>query len=86
MARPPASAAGTLAPSALSRFPELPAAMSRQDISEVVAAFGQAALRAKACGFDAVQLHGAHGYLINQFLSPLTNRRTDEYGGAIANR
>ncbi len=63
-----------------------PEAMSKQDIQEVVSAFGQAAARAKDYGFDAVQLHGAHGYLINQFLSPITNKRDDEYGGALENR
>jgi 2,4-dienoyl-CoA reductase-like NADH-dependent reductase (Old Yellow Enzyme family) len=60
--------------------------MSKQDIDEIVAAFGDAARRAKKAGFDAVQLHGAHGYLINEFLSPLTNRRTDDYGGPVENR
>ena len=77
-----------LAPSAVkvAQFPELPQEMSQGDIKEIVAAFGEAAGRAKAFGFDAVQLHGAHGYLINQFLSPLTNQRTDEYGGSIGDR
>ena len=77
-----------LAPSAVetAQFPEVPTEMSQTDIDEIVAAFGAAALRAKNYGFDAVQLHGAHGYLINQFLSPLTNQRTDGYGGAIENR
>ncbi len=77
-----------LAPSAVQvdQFPEVPLEMSGDDIAAVIAAFAQAAGRAKAYGFDAVQLHGAHGYLINQFLSPLTNRRTDEYGGGIENR
>ncbi len=60
--------------------------MSKQDIDEIVAAFGDGARRAKDYGFDAVQLHAAHGYLINQFLSPLTNLRTDEYGGPVENR
>jgi 2,4-dienoyl-CoA reductase-like NADH-dependent reductase (Old Yellow Enzyme family) len=60
--------------------------MSKKDIDEIVAAFGDAARRAKEYGFDAVQLHSAHGYLINQFLSPVTNRRTDGYGGSVANR
>ena len=60
--------------------------MTVEDISRVVDAFGAGARRAKDWGFDAVQLHGAHGYLINQFLSPLTNRRTDAYGGSIENR
>ncbi len=63
-----------------------PEAMSKQDIAGVVAAFGQAAARAKDYGFDAVELHGAHGYLINQFLSPITNQRDDEYGGTLDNR
>ncbi len=60
--------------------------MTARDISEVVAAFGEAARRAKQYGMDAVQLHMAHGYLVNQFLSPLTNQRTDGYGGSIKNR
>lgn len=60
--------------------------MSKEDISRVVRAFGDAAARAKRSGFDAVEIHSAHGYLLSQFLSPLVNRRTDEYGGALANR
>lgn len=77
-----------LAPSALEldQYPELPAEMTGEDISRVITAFGAGARRAKEWGFDAVQLHGAHGYLINQFLSPLTNLRQDEYGGSIENR
>ena len=77
-----------LAPSAVKvdQFPEQPAEMTLKDIREIVAAFGDAARRAREYGFDAVQLHGAHGYLINQFLSPLTNRRSDEYGGPVENR
>ena len=77
-----------LAPSAvkIDQYPELPAAMTGEDISRVIGAFGEGARRAKDWGFDAVQLHGAHGYLINQFLSPLANQRQDEYGGSIENR
>ncbi len=60
--------------------------MSKEDIDEIIAAFGEGARRAKSYGFDAVQLHAAHGYLINQFLSPLTNRRIDGYGGSLKNR
>lgn len=77
-----------LAPSAVqvAQFPEVPQEMSKKDIAEIVAAFGDAARRAKSFGFDAVQLHSAHGYLINQFLSPHINKRTDEYGGSIENR
>ena len=77
-----------LAPSAVkvAQFPEEPEAMSKQDIDEIVAAFGVGARRAREYGFDSVQLHAAHGYLINQFLSPLTNRRTDGYGGPVENR
>ncbi len=77
-----------LAPSAVKveQFPEEPEAMIQGDIEEVISAFGYGARRAKEYGFDAVQLHAAHGYLINQFLSPLTNHRIDGYGGPIGNR
>jgi 2,4-dienoyl-CoA reductase-like NADH-dependent reductase (Old Yellow Enzyme family) len=60
--------------------------MTINDIKELVTAFAAAAVRAKDAGFDAVQLHSAHGYLLSQFLSPIFNRRRDEYGGSIANR
>lgn len=77
-----------IAPSAIKvdQFPEMPEELTKDEITKIVAAFGNAAYRAKMWGFDAVQLHGAHGFLINQFLSPLTNRRTDTYGGSIENR
>ena len=65
---------------------DTPREMTEEDISEVVTAFGEAARRAKQAGFDGVQLHGAHGYLINQFLSPLCNQRQDAYGGSLENR
>jgi NADPH2 dehydrogenase len=65
---------------------DVPEAMTRGMIDEVCTAFGQAAARACAAGFDAVEIHAAHGFLLCQFLSPLTNRRTDEYGGDIGNR
>ncbi len=70
----------------VAQFPAEPTALTLAQIQEIAVGFGRSASRAKAWGFDAVQLHGAHGYLINQFLSPLTNRRTDEYGGGIENR
>lgn len=77
-----------LAPSAVKvdQFPETPQELSVDEIARLVAAFAASAEKAKEYGFDAVQLHGAHGYLINQFLSPLTNRRNDGYGGSKENR
>ncbi len=77
-----------IAPSAVKvdQYPEEVQEMSIEEIGDVISCFAQAAKRAKEYGFDAVQLHGAHGYLINQFLSPLTNRRFDEYGGNDDNR
>ena len=65
---------------------EVPQELSTEKIKELVAAYGDAAKRAKDAGFDAIELHGAHGYLINQFLSPYSNTRTDAYGGSLENR
>lgn len=77
-----------LAPSAVEvdQYSEIPAELTRDQIHDIAAAFGDGARRAREWGFDAVQLHGAHGYLVNQFLSPLTNQRTDGYGGSFENR
>lgn len=61
-------------------------AMTREDIEKVCAAFAAAARRVKAAGFDGVEIHAAHGYLLNQFYSPLSNHRTDEYGGSEEKR
>lgn len=63
-----------------------PCAMTTADIAEVVAAFRQAAERALHCGFDVLEVHAAHGYLIHEFLSPFSNTRTDEYGGPFEHR
>ncbi|WP_078552972.1 NADPH dehydrogenase NamA [Bacillus alkalicellulosilyticus] len=60
---------------------KVPTEMSKEDIEETINAFKEGAVRAKAAGFDIIEIHAAHGYLINEFLSPLTNQRTDEYGG-----
>lgn len=60
--------------------------LTQEEISGICAAFGRAAGRAKAAGFDAVQIHSAHGYLLSEFLSPFFNRRNDEYGGPVENR
>ena len=63
-----------------------PKEMSLGEVKETIAAFQAGATRAKEAGFDIIELHGAHGYLINEFLSPLTNKREDEYGGSFENR
>jgi len=65
---------------------EGPAPMSRAQIAEVVAHFARSAANAAAGGFDGIEVHGAHGYLLHDFLSPRTNRRTDDYGGSLENR
>ncbi|WP_119698267.1 NADH:flavin oxidoreductase/NADH oxidase [Microbacterium halotolerans] len=63
-----------------------PDELSRERIDEIAAAFAAAARRAVEAGFDAVELHAAHGYLLHEFLSPLSNERTDEHGGSLENR
>ena len=65
---------------------KMPKEMTTKDIKNTVTSFKEAAIRSKTAGFDVIELHGAHGYLINEFLSPLTNHRTDEYGGSEENR
>jgi 2,4-dienoyl-CoA reductase-like NADH-dependent reductase (Old Yellow Enzyme family) len=64
----------------------LPRALGIAEIDALVAAFRKAAERALASGFEVVEIHCAHGYLLHEFLSPLSNRRTDEYGGSLENR
>jgi 2,4-dienoyl-CoA reductase-like NADH-dependent reductase (Old Yellow Enzyme family) len=75
-------------PSAIPHDPKyaVPREMTRDDIREVAEAWGEAARRANEAGFDVVEIHGAHGYLIHQFLSAASNQRTDEYGGSLENR
>jgi len=63
-----------------------PIALDHAGIRRIRAAFADAARRATECGFDVLEIHAAHGYLLHQFLSPLSNHRTDEYGGSFANR
>lgn len=78
----------TLAPSpdAFEHGEHPPRALDRDGMKRVRDGFAEAARRASRLGVDAIQLHGAHGYLLHQFLSPLSNRREDEYGGSLANR
>ena len=77
-----------LAPSSVkdNAFLVKPREMTEQDIERIIEAFGEASRRVKESNFDAVQFHGAHGYLINEFLCPHTNRRKDKWGGSIENR
>ena len=77
-----------LAPSSVkdNAFLVKPREMTEQDIERIIEAFGEASRRVRESNFDAVQLHGAHGYLINEFLCPYTNRRKDKWGGSIENR
>ena len=65
---------------------EIPRPLSVEEIHHIVKKYGEAAKRAQAAGFDAVEIHAGHSYLISQFLSPLTNKRTDEFGGSVENR
>ena len=77
-----------VAPSAVPAYPgaEMPRALTREEIAGLVEAHVEAAGRAKAAGFDGVDIHCAHGYLVPSFFSPLTNLRTDDYGGDLAGR
>ena len=76
----------TISASAEPDMGETPRAMTIPEIKDLVEKFGQAARRAKEAGFDAVEMHMAHGYILNQFLSQYSNHRTDEYGGSLENR
>jgi 2,4-dienoyl-CoA reductase-like NADH-dependent reductase (Old Yellow Enzyme family) len=78
----------TVAPSAIPFAPEhpVPRELTVPDIQKIVRAFSDSAKRALDAGFELVELHNAHGYLANEFLSPLSNKRTDQYGGSLENR
>lgn len=88
LADPDITGSPPLAPSPIPRAPgaPVPKELSQDEIQEIIIQLGQAARRAKEAGFDAVEIHGAHGYLIYQFLSPRTNKREDFYGGNPENR
>ncbi|HML08880.1 MAG TPA: NADH:flavin oxidoreductase/NADH oxidase [Xanthobacteraceae bacterium] len=78
----------TQAPSAIPFDQEWPAphALTREEIQGLIADFAAAARRVERIGYDLIELHGGHGYLLHQFMSPLANQRTDEYGGSLENR
>jgi len=78
----------TLAPSAVAykESDPLPKELSKDDIKKVISDFSNAAKRAMKAGFKIIEIHAAHGYLLNEFMSPLSNIRTDEYGGSFENR
>lgn len=87
MANPELSGLEPIGPSAVEQNGQLICRMAgSEDMTRFVSAFARAAEIAKHSDFDAVQIHAAHGYLLNQFLSPAFNKRTDEYGGELANR
>jgi len=73
-------------PVALKKGLEPPREMTQRDIADVVASFAAAARRSREAGYEILEVHAAHGYLLHQFLSPMTNRRTDSYGGDCTNR
>lgn len=66
--------------------PDVPVPLTTEETWEIIDKFGDTALRAKKCGFDGVQIHGAHGYLIAEFMTPYVNKRSDEFGGPLQNR
>jgi NADPH2 dehydrogenase len=76
----------SVAPSAVPAFGKTPRALTKREITTIQKQFAKAALRVKRAGFDLVELHGGTGYLLAQFVSPRTNKRSDSYGGPIANR
>ncbi|HNR40634.1 MAG TPA: NADH:flavin oxidoreductase/NADH oxidase [Bacteroidales bacterium] len=78
----------TIAPSEIPYFPDdrIPRPLDTDDIGKLISAFRAAAKRARMAGFRVIEIHSAHGYLLHEFLSPLSNRRTDEYGGGFQNR
>ena len=73
-------------PIAFSNKTQMPREMNQDDIDRTIEAFRRGAERALKAGFDVIEVHGAHGYLINEFMSPLTNKRTDKYGGDLEHR
>lgn len=78
----------TVGPSAIlnPRLNNLPKELTKEEIKDIILKFKEAALRVKEAGFDGVEIHSAHGYLLNQFFSPISNKRTDEYGGDVLGR
>jgi len=81
-----AHVSGPVAPSAVAAFKRSPRALLKKEIQTIAKQFANAALRVKKAGFDLVELHGGTGYLLAQFVSPRTNKRTDNYGGTLSNR
>ena len=73
-------------PVAVGEKSKIPKALEHSEILDLIEAFERSALRANRAGFDAIELHAAHGYLLHQFLSPLSNQRGDRYGGSLKNR